>query len=139
MADELKNIRAGLSSLLSGIAGLKVLDYPADSVHEFPAAVVLFEAREAIETVGNTTTGLINLVVLVSSADTQDAYDALDRFMDPRGQDSIEGALDADRTWGGNVDDGGLLSIDNVGRRNLWGGSYIAADFHIQFVKTVSV
>ena len=139
MADELKNIRAGLSSVLSGIAVLKVLGYPADSVHEFPVAVMLLEDREAIETVGNTTTGLINLVVLVSSADTQEAYEALDQLMDPRGSDSIEGALDSDRTWGGNVNDGGLLSIDNVGRRNLWGGSYIAADFHVQFVKTVSV
>ncbi len=57
--------------------------------------------------------------------------------MDPLGANSIEAAINADVTWDGKIDDGRLASINNVGRRKLWGGSYIAADFRIRFVKGV--
>ena len=44
MANEIKNAKDGLVSLISGITGLKVLDYPPDSVNEFPVAIVLFQS-----------------------------------------------------------------------------------------------
>ena len=59
--------------------------------------------------------GKIKVVVVVSSADAKQSYDDLDGFMDPRGAHSVEAAIDADNTWGGKVDDGRLVSIDNVG------------------------
>ena len=58
--------------------------------------------------------------------------------MDPLGTTSIEAAVDADNTWNAKVDDGRLMSIDDVGNRKLWGGLYVAADFHFEFVKSVS-
>ena len=139
MANEIKDAKDGLSTLLDNISGLKVLDYPADSVHEFPAAVVLFESRDAMETLsGSTFAGKIKVVLLVSSANTQQAYDTLDAYMDPLGTSSLEAAADADNTWGGKVDDGRLVSVDNVGQRKLWGAYYVAADFHFRFLKAVS-
>ena len=139
MANEIKDAKDGLSSLLSGISGLKVLDYPADSLHEFPVAVVLFESRDTLETLGGSTfSGKVKVVLLVSTAETQQAYDTLDGFMDPLGTSSVEAAVDADNTWGGNVDDGRLVSVDSVGQRKLWGGHYVGADFHFQFIKGVS-
>ena len=139
MANEIKDAKDGLASLLSGIAGLRVLDYPADSMYEFPAAVVLFESRDAIETLGGSTfSGRVKVVLLLSSANPQEAYDTLDQFMDPVGANSIGAAVDGDNTWGGNVDDGRLVSIDNVGQRKLWGGLYVGADFHMRFTKGVA-
>ena len=139
MANEIRDAKDGLASLLSNISGLKVLDYPAESVHEFPVAVVLFESRDAAETLGGSSfTGKIKVVVLLSSANTQEVYDTLDQFMDPLGSNSVEAAVDADNTWGGNVDHGRLVSIGNVGQRKLWGGVYVGADFHFRFVKGVS-
>ena len=139
MANEIKNAKDGLSTLLANISGLRVLDYPADSVNEFPVAVVLVESRDATETLGGSTfTGKIKVVLLVSSANTQQAYDTLDGFMDPLGTSSVEVAVDADNTWGGNVDDGRLVSIDNIGQRKLWGAYYVGADLHLRFVKSVS-
>ena len=136
MANEISDAKDGLVTLLSAISGLRVLDYPADSISEFPAAVVMFESRDASDTLaGSGFTGELKVVLLVSSSNTKEAYDTLDSFMDPLGPNSIEAAVDADVTWGGKVDDGRLVSINNVGRRKLWGGSYIAADFHITFVK----
>ena len=139
MANEIRDAKDGLGTLLSTIAGLKLLDYPAESVHEFPAAVVLFESRNAVHTLGGSSfTGRIKVMLLVSSADTKQAYDTLDQYMDPLGTTSIEAAVDADNTWNAKVDDGRLVSIDNVGNRRLWGGLYVAADFHFEFIKSVA-
>ena len=139
MANEIRDAKDGLATQLSTITGLKVLDYPAESVHEFPAAVVLFESRNAMQTLGGSTfSGRIKVMLLVSSADTQQAYDTLDQYMDPLGNSSIEAAVDGDNTWGSKVDDGRLVSIDKVGGRKLWGGFYVGADFHFEFVKSVA-
>ena len=136
MADEISDAKDGLTTLLSTISDLRVLDHPADSISEFPAAVVMFESRDVSDTLaGGDFTGELKVVLLVSSSNTKEAYDTLDSFMDPLGANSIEAAISADATWGGKVDDGRLVSVNNVGRRKLWGGSYIAADFHVSFVK----
>ena len=58
--------------------------------------------------------------------------------MAPLGTNSIEATVDADNTWGSKVDDGRLVSVDNAGNRKLWGGSYVGADFHFEFVKQVA-
>ncbi len=139
MANEIKDAKDGLVSLLSTISRLKVLDYPAGSVNEFPVAVVLFESRDNVQALGGSSfSGKIKVVLLVSSANTQQAYDTLDQFMDPLGSNSIEAAVDADNTWNAKVDDGRLVSVDNVGHRKLWGGFYVGADFHFEFIKSVA-
>ena len=100
MANEIGDAKDGLASILSNISGLRVLDYPADVVSEFPAAVIMFESRDAVQTLGSSSfTGRIKVVVLVSSANTEEAYDALDQFMDPLGASSLEAAIETDNTW----------------------------------------
>lgn len=139
MANEIKDAKDGLSTLISGITGLKVLDYPPDSVNEFPVAIVLFQSRDAIETLGGSSfTGTIKVELLVSSAKTKQSFDTLDQFMDPLGTSSIEAVVDVDNTWGGNVDDGRLFSIDDVGWRRRWRGYYVGADFNFRFTKSAS-
>ena len=136
MANEISDAKDGLVTILSAISGLSVLGHPADSISEFPAAVVMFESRDASDTLaGSDFTGELKVVLLVSSSNTKEAYDTLDSFMDPLGANSIEAVINDDVTWGGKVDDGRLVSVNNVGLRSLWGGGYIAADFHIRFVK----
>ena len=138
MVDEINNAKDGLSALLAAIPGLRVLDYPADSVNELPAAMVLVESRDAAGALGGGAfTGRIKVVLLVSSANIRQAYDTLNRFIDPLGPQSVETAVDADNTWGGAVDDGRLLSVDNIGPRKLAGVSCVGADFHLRFVKTI--
>ena len=128
MVDEINNAKDGLSALLATIPGLRVLDYPADSVNELPAAMVLVESRDAAGALGGGAfTGSIKVVLLVSSANTRQAYDTLNRFIDPLGPRSVEAA----------VDDGRLLSVDNIGPRKLAGVSCAGADFHLRFVKSL--
>ena len=75
------------------------------------------------------------MTLAVSAADASEGFDRLYDFMAPSGESSIEAAAASDPTWGGSVDDGRLASIDNAGRRRLWGGEYMAADFHFDVVK----
>ena len=139
MANEIADAKDGLVTVLSTISGLRVLDYPAGSVNEFPAAVVLFESRDAMQTLGGSTfAGRIKVVLLISSANTKEAYDTLVGYMDQLGTNSVEAAVDADNTWNGKVDDGRVVSVDNVGQRKLWGGVYVGADFHLGFIKRVT-
>lgn len=137
MADEIEDKKSGLATVLSGIAGLRVFDYTPDSVHEFPAAIVRLEARESMKTLsGGAVTGSLCVDVLVSVADARQAEEALDAFMQSGGARSIEAAANADPTWGGAVDDGWLVSVDNIGRRKTVGVNCMGAEFHFRFVKS---
>ena len=105
-------------------------------LNELPAAVVLFESRRASGTLcGAGFAGRIRVVLAVSAADAGEGFDRLYDFMAQSGESSIEAAAASDPTWGGSVDDGRLASIDNAGRRRLWGGDYLAADFNFDVVK----
>ena len=136
MANEIRAAMDGLASLLEGVPGLRVHRQPPPVLNELPAAVVLFESRGASRTLGGTGfAGRIRVVLAVSAAEASVGFDRLYDFMGPSGESSIEAAAASDPTWGGSVDDGRLASIDNAGRRRLWGGEYVAADFHFELVK----
>ena len=137
MVGEIMGAKRGLAAALSGIDGLRVFDYTPESVHEFPAAVVRLEAREPVETLGGgAVRGSLCVEVLVSAADGSQAEESLCEFMEPGGARSIEAASKADSTWSGAVDDGRLVSVDNIGGRKLGGMSCLGADFHFWFVKS---
>ena len=135
MTDE--TARAGLQGLLAAVPGLRVIDRLTGPVDELPAAVVLFEGREAGLTLDRgASAGRMRVVLLAAHAESARACDALDRYTAPSGPHSIEAAVSADATWGGSVDHGRLVSIDGVGPRKLRGGAYLAADLHFRYVKT---
>ena len=136
MANEIRAAMDGLASLLEGVPGLRVHRQPPPVLNELPAAVVLFESRGASRTLGGTGfSGRIRVTLAVSAAEASEGFDRLYDFMGPSGESSLEAAAASDPTWGGSVDDGRLASIDNAGRRKLWGGEYVAADFHFELVK----
>ena len=136
MANEIRAAVDGLASLLEGVPGLRVHRQPPAALNELPAAVVLFESRGASGTLGGAGfAGRIRVVLAVPAADASDGFDRLYDCMAQSGESSIEAAAASDPTWGGSVDDGRLVSIDNAGRRRLWGGEYLAADFHFDVVK----
>ena len=130
--------RQGLANALATLPGLRVLDYQPASVSELPAAVVQFESRGTGLTLGGLSfAGRMKVVLVVSSASSREAQRTLEEYMESEGANSVQAAVAADHTWGGNVDDGRLESVDNVGVRRLWGGMYTAADFHFRFVKRI--
>ena len=128
--------RAGLAGLLAAVPGLRVIDRDGGPVDELPAALVLFEGREAGLTLGRgASVGRMRVVLLAAPADSARAHDVLDRYIRPAGPHSIEVAVSADSTWCGSVDDGSLVAVDGVGPRKLRGGAYVAADLHFRYVE----
>ncbi len=137
MGNEIRAAVEGLASLLEGIPGLRVHRRPPPVLNELPAAVVLFESRGAPQTLAGTGfAGRVRVTLVVSAADASEGSGRLYDFMAQSGESSIEAAAASDPTWGGSVDDGRLASIDSAGPRKLWGGEYIAADFHFEAVKS---
>lgn len=135
MANEIGEAKRGLAAALAAIDGLRVFDYMPDGVHELPAAVVRLESRERVETLGGgAVRGSLRVEALVSAADARQAEETLAAFIEPLGARSIEAAASADPTWGGAVDAGRLVSVDNIGRRKVGGMSCVGADFHFGFV-----
>ena len=137
MANEIGESKRGLAAALSGIDGLRVFDHAPERVHEFPAAVVRLESREPVETLGcGAVRGSLCVEVLVSAADARQAEESLVAFVEPDGGRSIEAAASADPTWGGSVDDGRLVSVDNIGSRKMGGVSCVGAECHFWFVRS---
>lgn len=135
------DIAAGLVTILqNGVTGLHAYNHPVDSVHEFPAAVLLPEAFDPeIAFGGNTFEAAIRVVVLVASGDTAEGFAALYDHMDPTeaNKSFIKAVRDAP-TLDGKVDSSRVGPLENVGRRELWGGFYFGFDMLVHFVKTVA-
>jgi len=143
VANEIKDAKDGLVNLLDNITGLRVFDHWPESVNEFPAAVVMFESRtvggeDGIALAGSSFTALLRMVLLIAQANDLEAADELDLYMDPLGSKSIEAQIDGDTTWGGKVDAGKLILIENAGYRQFQDAQYMAADFVFRFLKQVT-
>ena len=135
MANEIGEAKKGLAAALSGIDGLRVFGYEPEKVNEFPAAIVRLESREPVETLGGgAVRGSMRVEVLVPAADARQAEDSLLAFVEPRGTQSIEAAVNADPTWGGAVDDSRLVSVNNIGMRKVGGVKCVGAEFRFWFV-----
>ena len=137
MANEIRQAKKGLAGALSVIDGLRVFGYEPESVNELPAAIVGLESRELAESLGSDAIrGSMRVEVLVSATDARWAEESLTAFVEPKGDCSIEAAARADPTWGGAVDDGRLVGVDNIGRRKVGGTNCVGAEFHFWFVRS---
>ena len=132
--------RDGLAALLGRVAGLSVVDHPVDAAPTALAALVAFEGRDAIQTLGASLwAGRFRVTLLVASADPGQAYDTLYELASASAATGIEAAVAADPTWGGSVGYGYLESVGGVGDRRIGNARYIGADFHFRYVRRVGV
>jgi len=132
---------AGLATTLeANVNGLKAFGYPVDSVNHFPSVVILPEPVDVeIAFGGNTFTGRFRAVFLLASADSAEGFTQIYDYIDPTETNkSIVAAVRADRTLDGKVDDADVVRIENIGRRELWGGFYFGFDAIVEFIKTVA-
>ena len=140
MDGEVLAARDGIVALLATMPGLTVVDHPSDTPSQVPAALVAYEGRDIVETLGaSLSVGRFRVTLLVASADSGQAYDALYELMADSASTGIEAAVAADPTWGGSVDYGHLDSVGNVGERRIGSGRYVAADFHFRYVRRAQV
>ncbi len=136
-----RNIADGLVTVLeANVSGLKAFAYPPDTVNHFPCAVVLPEPIDArIAFQGNSYTARFRVIVLVASGDVAEGFIKLYDHIDPAlANKSIIKAVRTDRTLNASCDDSDVMSIENIGRRELWAGFYFGFDAIVEFVKSVA-
>ena len=139
MANDFGWAKEGLMETLRRVKGLHVYSHTAERLKGercFPAAVVRLESREAVDVVEDGIfRGEIVVEALACGATEWEAFNALEAFLEPTGDCSIEAAAQADSTWRGKVDDGRLAYVDHIGARALSSLIVIGADFHFNFEK----
>ena len=137
----LSDIISGLSTVLEAtITGLQTFDFPAASVQQFPAAVILPDTIDPeVAFGGNTFKGTLRVVYLVQSGDEASGFASLYNAVDPTAANvSVVKAVRTDPTLDGKADSAGVIRLENIGRRELWGGYYFGFDAIVEFVKTVA-
>lgn len=143
MPSNYANVLSGLATVLgTAITSPKkvhVYSFPPDAVHELPAVVLQpldFDPRELIG--GNTFTARIRATLLLAKGGDQEAFEQLYEHIDPTAANAgfIKAIRDS-RTLAGNADDADVISIENIGRREIGGGWYVGADFIVEAIKTV--
>ena len=140
MDGDVRAARDGLAALLASVPGLTVVDHPSEVAPQTPVALVAYEGRDSVETLGaSLSAGRFRVTLLVASADRSQAYDILYRLASASDASGIEAAIAADPTWGGSVDYGRLESVGNVGPRRVGKLEYVGADFRFQYVGRAQV
>jgi len=119
-------MRAGFRIRLgSALSNVHVYPSPPDTVNA-PAVVVGSVKRSGRETFDPTNKVSVELLCVVSRRST-DQYATLDAMCEPSGSLSIQAAIEADGTLGGNVSDVTVVEVEQAGAVDIDGVSYYAA------------
>ena len=141
MASNFADMAAGLATVLrNNITGATVAEYPADSVGGMPFFVVLPERVDYLLQIGgNTFEARFRVVVLLASGDDASGFIQLYDYIDPTfAGKGFRQAVDADRTLNGKADSSQVEYIENIGRRELFGGWYFGFDAIVTAIKSVA-
>ena len=137
----LSDVFDGLKTTLqAGIADLQVFKGAPDGINSWPAAVLLpmpIDPRVAFT--GNSFTGDIKIIVLISSGKDDEGWTQLWDYIDPTtATKSVIKAIETDRSLNGKVDDSEIILIDNIGRREIGGGFQFGFDATLRYIKSVA-
>lgn len=134
-------IRDGLKTRLQTISGLRVWEYVTGTV-AVPAAVILpgdgGRGRRAIDfdmTMGRgSDMFMFTILVLVSDAVERTSIDALDSYLASSGATSVKAAVEGDGTLGGIVGWTNVQGVQDYGRIDYGGQTYLGAEFIVEVV-----
>ena len=126
-------VRDGLVARLDTIAGLRVYEVAPEVVQELPAAIVdqggpfikydqvmgAADARYSFE-----------VLLLVASADQDQAWADLKPYLAPTGSSSVKAAVDG--TVGGNADWARVVQVSKAGQVTFQRHSYWGATFQVE-------
>ena len=135
------DIFTGLKTVLeANVTGLKAYEHPPESVNSFPAAILLPDPIDVrLFFGGNSFEAKIRIVTLVSAGDSPEGWAQLMDYIDPTTTNkSIVKAVRTDPKLDGKVDSSEIYLIDNIGRREWFGGYYFGFDAHLEVSKTVA-
>jgi hypothetical protein len=126
-------IRAGIKTRLATISGLRIYEYPPDSVSEIPAAMILPKSGKYNLTMKNTAMEYeFELTLLVSRAvDVSNAQECIDDYINPSGAKSIQVAIEGDSTLNGAADTSWLIGFRDYGGFLYAGQTYLGCKFDL--------
>lgn len=124
----------GLGTRLASISGLRVYDYPPDSVSP-PAGVVSYpDPLDFDATMGRGADRMtVPIHIIVGRVSDRAARDALAAYMAGSGVKSVKAAIEADGTLGGAADSSRVVSVSGLDL-SVGGVSYVAATFSVDVV-----
>ena len=129
----LSAVRDGLVTRLSSISGLRVYEVPPDSVPQLPAAIITQGEPLATydQVMGETDVRYsFQVMLLVSSAEEDQAWADLEPYIDPVGASSVKAAVDG--TLGGNADWARVGQAGKAGRVNFNRAPYWGVTFPVE-------
>ncbi len=130
MSPDLLAILDGLAARLRTVQGLRTFSYLPDLVAP-PCAIVQLPSDITYGIVwgGGKQTYTIPIMLLVGTGTDRTAHTHLAAYMSAAGPKSIKGAVDADYTLGGIVDEATIASVGGVARYSFGGTEYFGARF----------
>ncbi len=92
VAGKLKSIVDEIADRLDTVDGLRVYKYPADSVQEFPAAIIRDNQATLAEYRSTTPEAVYHLevMVVVGLAEEQEAYEELEKYVSGASVNSVQ-------------------------------------------------
>lgn len=127
----IQKIREAIATNMASISGLRTAAViPEDP--KPPVAVVTFDRVEFDTSMGRgLDTYIFRVVVIVNRVNTRGAERLLDGYLSGSGESSIKGAIESNRSLGGEANDLRVTSGENVRELVIGDTTYVAADFLI--------
>ena len=126
-------IRDGLVTRLETISGLRVYEVAPEVVQELPAVIVNqgepFAKYDQIMGASDVRY-FFEVLLLVASADQEQAWADLEPYLGPSGTSSVKTAVDG--TLGGNADWARVTRAEKTGKVTLNRNSYWGATFQVE-------
>lgn len=134
MTNEIFNLKRGIKARLEGIPGLRVITFEPEDWRDFPVAVIKTVGRSATRAGVNGARFEADFVVTVMAGGSKrsESYDALDSYIAPDGEMSVEAAISGDPTLDGAADRAHQVGVEDIRMVRMGGGRYVAADFRIR-------
>ena len=139
MPTTLKNIQDGLAERLETIRGLRVYPRePASMPNEIPCIVLRTQAGSYTTTYGggsNPMDGIIRGQVIVGKHEADEAWQALDALLSPKGEQSINVAIQGDSSLGLEDVDAALIAFEEAGAQDFFGQVMLGAIILVRYLK----
>ncbi len=137
MSNGILDVKSGIKARLERIPGLRAVVFEPEDWRDFPVAVIRLEGRggSRAEASGSRFEAEFVVTVMVGGAKRREAFAALDGYIAPDGDMSVEAALGDDPTLGGAAERAYLAGVKNIRVVRMGGGRYAGADFRIRVEK----
>jgi hypothetical protein len=134
MAVATKTIYEAVKTAIEASLSIRVYAAVPDSPNQLPAAVLIPATYDPIITFGGTQAQYtMTILIYTGSANSQDAWRKAMDYLDNEDARSLDSAIEADPTLGGNVTRAFIRSGNSMTREAFGGGDYVVTEFTLEY------